>query len=198
MSRATRRYKRWERDTRAGAWESARELALDLYYCRARAINFYGIGVALEPGEVPYRELWARYWTLGRPTELVDGLGRVQHVPSSWRDWGWCPVLLTSHRLLTRLAADGGRLISNWWASIGGVQVDLQRDLVILDDRTSNWRGACGGPCCGHHLSRCRQRGPRFTCFGRPLRVGVVAEGTDWPRIPKEVTTWLARIQLDL
>ena len=146
MSRATRRYKRWERDTRAGAWESARELALDLYYCRARAINLYGIGVALEPGEVPYRELWARYWALGQPTELVDGFGRVQHVPSSWRDWGWCPVLLTSHRLLTRLAADGGRLISSWWASIGGAQVDLQRDLVTLDDRTGNWRGSYGGP----------------------------------------------------
>lgn len=146
MSRAARRYKRWERDTRAGAWESARELALDLYYCRARAINLYGIGVALGPGEVPYRELRARYWTLGRATELVDCFGRVQHVPSPWRDWGWCLTLLTSHRLLTRLAADGGRLISNWWASIGGVQVDLQRDLVILDDRTSDWRGADGGP----------------------------------------------------
>ena len=146
MSRAARRYKRWERDTRAGAWESARELALDLYYCRARAINLYGIGVALEPSEVPYRELWARYWTLGQPTELVDGLGWVQHLPSSWRDWGWCPVLLTSHRLLTRLATDGGRLISNWWVSIGGAQVDLQRDLVTLDDRTTSWRGAYGGP----------------------------------------------------
>jgi hypothetical protein len=146
MSRAARRYKRWERDTRASAWESARELALDLYYFRASGINLYGIGVALEPGEVPYRELWARYWTLGQPTELVSSFGRVQHVPSSWRDWGWCPVLLTSHRLLTRLAADGGRLISNWWASIGGVQVDLQRDLVTLDDRTTNWRGAYGGP----------------------------------------------------
>jgi len=146
MSRATRRYKRWERDTRAGAWDSARELALDLYYCRARPINLYGTGVALEPGEVPYRELWARYWTLGQPTELVDGFGRVQHVPSSWRDWGWCPVLLTSHRLLTRLATDGGRLISNWWVGIGGVQVDLARDLITLDDRTSSWRGAYGGP----------------------------------------------------
>ena len=108
MSRAARRYKRWERDTRAGAWESARELALDLYYCRARAINLYGIGVALEPGEVPYRELWARYWTLGNPTALVDGFGRVQHVASFWRDWGLCPVLLTSHRLLARLAAMAG------------------------------------------------------------------------------------------
>ena len=113
---------------------------------------------------------------LGRPTELVDGFGRVQHGTVALCDWGWCQTLLPSHRLLTRLAADGGWLISNWWASIGGVQVDLQRDLVILDDRTSNWRGAYGGPYCGHHLSRCRQRGPRFTCFGGPPRPGAVAE----------------------
>ena len=146
MSRAARRYRKWERGTRAWAWESGRELALDLYHCRARAINPYDIGVALEPGEVLYRQVWARYWTLGQPTELVSSSGRVQHVPSSWRDWGWCQTLLTSHRLLTRLTADGGRLISNWWTSIGGVQVDLQRDLVTLDDRTSNWRGAYGGP----------------------------------------------------
>ena len=146
MSRAARRYRKWERGTRAWAWESGREFTLDLYHCRARAINPYDIGVALEPGEVLYRQVWARYWTLGQPTELVSSFGRVQHVPSSWRDWGWCQTLLTSHRLLTRLTADSGRLVSNWWTSIGGVQVDLQRDLVTLDDRTSNWRGAYGGP----------------------------------------------------
>ena len=146
MSRAARRYRKWERGTRAWAWESSRELVLDLYHGRARTINPYDIGAALEPGEVLYRQVWARYWTLGQPTELVSSSGRVQHVPSSWRDWGWCQVLLTSHRLLTRLGADGGWLIANWWASIGGVQVDLQRDLVTLDDRTGNWRGAYGGP----------------------------------------------------
>lgn len=152
MSRAARRYRKWERGTRAWAWESSRELALDLYHGRARAINPYDIGAALEPGEVLYRQVWARYWTLGQPTELVSSSGRVQHVPSSWRYWGWCQILLTSHRLLTRLTADGGRLISNWWASIGGVQANLQRDFVTLDDRTTNWRRGVRRTRCRHIL----------------------------------------------
>ena len=75
VSRATRRYKRWERDSRAWALESANERALDLQHCRASAIKPYGNGVALEPGEVLNRQLWAPYWTLGEPTELVDGFG---------------------------------------------------------------------------------------------------------------------------
>ena len=145
MSRTARRYKRWERGIREWAQESSRELALDLYYGRARPLSSYGIGVSLEAGEILYREVWARYWTLGQPTELVDNFGRTRFVSPVWRDWGWCQTLLTSRRLVTRLSADG-RLISNWWAGIGGVQVDLVRDLVTLDDRTSSWRGAYGGP----------------------------------------------------
>ena len=54
MSRAARRYKRWERDTRAVAWESARELALDLYYGRARPLSSYRLGVSLGRGEIRY------------------------------------------------------------------------------------------------------------------------------------------------
>jgi hypothetical protein len=146
VSRAARRYKKWERDTRNSAWEESRLLALDLYCGQVGPVNAYGVGVALEPGEVLYRQIWARYWTLGEPLDLVNGSGGFRFVPSVWRDWGWCLTVLTSHRLVTRLGADGGRLISNWWASIGGVQVDLSRDLVTLDDRTSSWRGAYGGP----------------------------------------------------
>jgi len=76
VSRAERRYKKWGRETRNWAWESARDLALELYYRRASAINPYGIGVALQPGEVAYRQVWARYWTLAEPTGPVDGFGR--------------------------------------------------------------------------------------------------------------------------
>jgi hypothetical protein len=106
----------------------------------------YEIGLALDPGEILYRQVTARYWTLGRSTELVDGYGRARTLPPAWRDWGWCPTVVTSRRLATRLAADGGRLVSNWWASIAGVQVDLSRDVVVMDDRASSWRGAYGGP----------------------------------------------------
>ena len=51
----------------------------------------------------------------------------------------------TSKRLATRLTADGSRLVSNWWVSIAGVQVDLARDMIVLDDRASSWRAAYGG-----------------------------------------------------
>ena len=111
MSRATRRCKRWERELRAWVLESSRELALDLYYGRARPLSSYGTGVSLGRGEILYREVCARYWTLGQPTELVDNLGRTRFVLPVWRDWGWCQTVLTSHRLVARLAADGGRLI---------------------------------------------------------------------------------------
>ena len=102
--------------------------------------------MSLEPGEILYREVSASYWTLGQPTELIDSVGGTRFVAALRRDWGWCQTLSTSHRLVTRLAADGGRLISNSWSSTGGVQVDLLRDFVTLDDRTNNWRGAYGGP----------------------------------------------------
>ena len=54
--------------------------------------------------------------------------------------------MITSQRLATRLGADGGWLVSNWWASIAGVQVDLGCHLVVLDDRAGSWRGPYGGP----------------------------------------------------
>jgi hypothetical protein len=146
VSRAARRYRKWEQRVRGEACEDACRLALDLYHGRAGPVGPYGIGLALESGEILYREIWARYWTCGATTELADGYGRVRVVPPAWRDWGWCHTVITSRRLATRLAAGGGRLVSNWWASIAGVQVDLSRDVVVLDDRASGWRGAYAGP----------------------------------------------------
>jgi hypothetical protein len=58
MSRATRRYGRWERQTAETAWDDARQLALvDLYHGQASTISPYRIGVALEPGELIYRQV---------------------------------------------------------------------------------------------------------------------------------------------
>ena len=93
MSRAARRCRKWEREARQGAWEDARWLALDLYYGRAGPIGMFDVGLALEPGEVLYRQAWARYWTLGATTDLVDNFGRVSVVPAAWRDWGWCQTV---------------------------------------------------------------------------------------------------------
>jgi hypothetical protein len=66
MSRAARRYKRWERGMREWAQQSSRELALDLYNGHARPLSSYGTGASLGLGVILYRELWVRYWTLWR------------------------------------------------------------------------------------------------------------------------------------
>jgi hypothetical protein len=144
VSRAVRRYQKWEREARESAYDDACGLALDLYHGRAGPLGPYEIGPALKTGEVLYRQIWARYWALGMTTELMDGHGRVRLVPPAWRDWGWCQTVITSQRLATRLTTDGGRLVSSWWANIAGAQVDLGRDFVTLDDRASGWNGAYG------------------------------------------------------
>jgi hypothetical protein len=146
MSRAARRYRRWERQTAERVWDDARELALDLYYRQASTIGPYGIGVALEPGEIIYRQVWAQYSTLGATPDLIDSRGGLRFGSPLWKNWGWCDTLITSRRLVTRLTGDSGRLISNWWTTIAGVQVDLERGTVTMDDRMSEWRGAYVGP----------------------------------------------------
>ncbi|HZT66198.1 MAG TPA: hypothetical protein VFA11_10460 [Acidimicrobiales bacterium] len=147
MSRATRRYRKWERAARQGAYEDARQLALDMYEGRPGPVNPYGMGVVLESSEVLYREVkWMRYATLGVTPDLVDGAGQIRPGSPRWRDWGWCDSLVTSHRLVTRLAGDGGRLVSNWWSWVAGVNVDLAADTVVLDDHSGEWRGAYTGP----------------------------------------------------
>lgn len=146
MSRADRRYRRWERQTAERAWDDARQLALDLYDGTPSAITPYGIGVAIEPGELIYRQIWAEYSTLGATPDLIDGRGRLRLGSPLWKNWGWCDTLITSHRLVTRLTGESGRLISSWWMTIAGVQVDLERGTVAMDDRMSDWRGAYVGP----------------------------------------------------
>jgi hypothetical protein len=96
VSRAGRRYEKWGRETRNWAWESARELAPELYYRRAGAINPYGIGVDPKPDEVVYRQVWARYCTLAEPPEPVGGFGR-----------GGCGDGPTRERGVTRLPGQG-------------------------------------------------------------------------------------------
>jgi hypothetical protein len=146
MSRGAHRYRRWERQTAERAWDDARQLALDLYHSTPSSITPYGIGVVLEPGELIYRQVWARYSTLGATPDVIDGRGRLHLGSPLWRNWGWCDTLITSHRLVTRLAGDSGRLGSNWWTAIAGVQVDLEHQTVAMDDDLNKWRGIYAGP----------------------------------------------------
>jgi hypothetical protein len=64
---------------------------LDLHHGRAGPLGPYEIGLALEPGEVLFRQVWARYWTLGTTTEMVDGYGRVRVVPPRMAGLGMVP-----------------------------------------------------------------------------------------------------------
>jgi hypothetical protein len=42
-------------------------------------------------------------------------------------------------------------MVSNWWTAVGGVQIDLRHDAVLLDDKVllddsgGNWRGLYAG-----------------------------------------------------
>ena len=145
VSRASRQFRRWERRTRERAWQDARRFALDLYWKGPRPQS-YEVGVVLEEGEQLHRAVWVSYSTLGRTPDYLDGQGRLRHGSPYWRDWGWCQTLLTSHRLASRLANDGDRLISNCWPAILGVEVDLEADAVVLEDGVGEWRGLYRGP----------------------------------------------------
>jgi hypothetical protein len=145
MSRGSRRFRKWERLTRQHAWHDARQFTMDLYWGQPRPMDPYDIGVALQPAELLYRLVWLHYSTLARTNDSVDARGCLLPGTSYWRDWGWCQTLITSHRLATRLAADGCRLVSNWWSAVAGVQIDLSRDAVLLDDGAGEWRGRYAG-----------------------------------------------------
>jgi hypothetical protein len=95
----------------------ARALALELAGMRDDApIDAMVQGLVLEPDEVGRRvaALWLRI--------RVDG---------QWSPASWSQVLISNHRLLIRLS--GGDLVSLWWGSLVGFEVNLGEDFVILD-----------------------------------------------------------------
>lgn len=95
----------------------ARALALELAGMRDGApIDAMALGLVLEPDELPRRvaALWLRI--------RVDG---------QWSPASWSQVLITDHRLLVRLRS--GELVSLWWGSLVGFEVNLGEGFVILD-----------------------------------------------------------------
>ncbi|MEO3936807.1 hypothetical protein V3N99_08625 [Dermatophilaceae bacterium Soc4.6] len=95
----------------------ARALALELAGLQAeRPVDPMTLGVVLEPGEVLWR--LSMSWLRVR----IDGL---------WSDASWSQVLITDRRLLVRLASSD--LVSLWWGSMVGFEVDLRAGHVVLD-----------------------------------------------------------------
>ena len=98
--------------------DDARALALELAgLSSARsAVDAMADGVVLGPGERALRRvgLWLRMRTGGL-----------------WSDAVWASVIVTDSRLIARLPA--GDLVSLWWGSIVGFDVDLTEQRVILD-----------------------------------------------------------------
>lgn len=95
----------------------ARALALELAGLQSdRPLDPMSLGVVLEPGEVLRRASvsWLRV--------RIDGV---------WSDASWSEVLITDRRLLVRLASND--LVSLWWGSLVGFDVDLCAGHVVLD-----------------------------------------------------------------
>lgn len=97
--------------------EDARALALELAGLgHAAPIDAMAQGLVLEPGELGCRvaALWLRI-----------------RVEGGWSPASWSQVLISDHRLLVRLS--GGELVSLWWGSLVGFEVNLREDYIILD-----------------------------------------------------------------
>jgi hypothetical protein len=121
--KAAKALAQWEDAARQWATSTARDLALDLYYDRQTAIQPYGIGVVLDPGEKVWAELPATF-NLDWPPDL-NFAGQPQPAIRSW--------LVTSARVVGRLADD--RLHGYRWDSAVGARVDLTpgSELVSVD-----------------------------------------------------------------
>ena len=98
--------------------DDARALALELAGLKPRPFDIDTMvdGVVLGIGEHPLRRvgLWLRMRTEG-----------------NWSEPVWASVIVTDGRLIARMPA--GDLVSLWWGSIMGFDVDLEEQRVILD-----------------------------------------------------------------
>jgi hypothetical protein len=167
---------RWDHDTRQWAIDTARDLALDLYYDRDRAARPYGVGVVLDPGERVWAEIPVRFNLDWAP--LATSGEQAQPAIRPW--------LVTSGRVVGRLADD--RLHGYRWEKAVGVRVDLttSRETVIIDiegEPTLMWSGPGIAPMAVaaiFHLygSVAMIEHPGLT----PLRVGPA-----WPHGPDQL-----------
>jgi hypothetical protein len=97
--------------------DDARAFALELAGLRpGMPIDTMALGLVLDPGEVGNRvvPLWLR-----------------MRVGGNWGQASWSQGVVTDRRLLVRLHT--GELVSLWWGSLLGFEVDLVAGHVVLD-----------------------------------------------------------------
>ena len=97
--------------------EDARRLALEISgHASTQRIDPMSLGLVLEPGEVASR-------TVPVSVRSLDG--------GLWSGEEPCLAVVTDQRLLLRRAH--GELVSCWWATVVGLEVDLAQERMVLD-----------------------------------------------------------------
>jgi hypothetical protein len=111
--------------------------------------------VALLPGERSWqvarsrlavstqRPLWVSRSRIGWTGRIVRSVGQHETV-AGWQHRGPIDWLVTSERLAGRIGPTG-ELVSVWWSTIAGINIDLRRARMLL--QTDNgWRAELSGP----------------------------------------------------
>ena len=133
----------------------ARELARAIIEDRPNPTAHLAAGVILQPAEDAWLRARARLavrtsqpaWTantqvswLGRRARNVQPRDHNRAVAGPRKiDW-----LITSQRIVGRLTATG-EMISVWWSGLGGVDIDLKRERIVLN-ALNGWTGMLSAP----------------------------------------------------
>ena len=152
--RPRRRHRLGDNRRRRAALAQARRLVLALAYGRQNPFAHLVAGVVLEEGDVVFQQSTARLetWSTTSARVIDDHVswGRRAKSPGRqltvdyWQDHDESTWLLTSARAVGR-SVKGGELVSIWWASVAGADVDARNEFVVLN-ATNGWRGRLSGP----------------------------------------------------
>lgn len=103
-----------------------------------RFLNGAGCGACVSAGETVWRELDAGYFILDTYSHIHHQHGWSGNINRSyevtdkrWTNHGVLRWRVTDQRLASRSA--DGELISIYWVALGGCQIDLDAECVILD-----------------------------------------------------------------
>lgn len=135
--------------------EEARRLAINLLGGTGDPTAHLIAGVVLLPGERSWdvartrvavwtqRPLWVTRSRIGWRGRTVRSV-RQHETAAGWQDRGTIDGLVSSERLVGRIGPTG-ELVSVWWSTIAGIDIDLRRARILL--QTNNgWRAQLSGP----------------------------------------------------